>query len=289
MSQNSAGRTTMVQGRIVWTSGDLFTGKPKLDFNTKQPKLNAAGEPMMEYGFGLAVPKAVLNQTEAGQPGEIWGAVHQEALSLYPSGQLPPGFAMKFKDGDGIDHNGQPFANRAGHAKHIIFTCTTSIPIKWFKFEGGANIMINEGIKCGDYVNVQLQVKAHGAVGQGKPGLYLNPNAVQFLGHGEAIINAPSGDQIFGAVAPPTMGSATPIAPQGQAQLVPNAASQTAQVPAPVAAPVVAAPVAPHHAVLPPQHQPAMAQPAAMPGIPPMQPAMAQPAAMPGIPPMPGQ
>lgn len=285
MSQNSAGRTCMVQGRIIWTSGDLFTGKPKLDFNTKQPKINAAGEQMMEYGFGLAVPKSVLDQTAEGQPGEIWAAVHQEALSLYPSGQLPPGFAMKFKDGDGVDHNGKSFAERAGYAGHIIFTCTTSIAIKYFKFENNANIMINEGIKCGDYVNVQLQIKAHGAVGQGKPGLYLNPNAVQFLGFGEAIINAPSGDQIFGASTPPVMGSATPLAPQGQAQIV---AAPVAAAPAPVAVPAaIAAPVAaaqPHHAVLPPTMQP-VAAPVAVQQFAPQ---TAQAAVAPVMPAMPG-
>lgn len=249
MQQATQGRSVLVQGRIVWTNGDLFAGKAKLDYNTKAPKLNAQGEPLREYGFGLAVPKSVLGQAGPGQPGEIWAAIHEEAFTLFPSRQIPPAFAMKFKDGDGIDDKGQPFAQREGYAGHLIFACTTTLPIKFFKWENGQNIMVNEGIKCGDYVNVQLHIKAHPAVGAGKAGLYLNPNAVQFLGYGKEIVNAPSGDQIFGNQAPPVPqgASAMPLAPQPGQMLVPQAAPQQPTQTA----------YAPNHGVLPPQHQPA--------------------------------
>lgn len=275
---SSTGRTVMVQGRIVWGSGDLFKGKPKLDINTKQPRMTQMGEPMIEYGFGLAVPKTVLDQTAEGQPGHIWAALHEEAYTLYPSKQLPPGFAMKFKDGDGVDHKGVSYSNREGHTGHIVLACTTTIPIKWFKYENGQNLLVNEGIKVGDYVNVQLQVKAHPAQGQGKAGLYLNPLAVQLIGYGEAIINSPSGDQIFGQAAPavPQGASTTPVAPQGQIMPTPGAPvpampsttapvqhSQQPAMPAP-------APASPHYGVLPEQHQPAPAPAAApvAPGMP---------------------
>jgi hypothetical protein len=264
---NSTGRSVMVQGRIVWSSGDLFKGKPKLDMNTKQQRTNAQGDAMFEYGFGLAIPKTALQQVGAGEPGEVWGAMHEEAYTLYPSKQLPPGFAMKFKDGDGVDPKGVSYANRAGHKDHIILACTTTIPIKWFKYENGENFLVNEGIKCGDYVNVQLQIKAHQAHGQGKAGLYLNPMAVQLIGYGEAIVNTPSGNQIFGTVAPPMPpgASQTPVAPQGQIVPTPgNPVQQSMPMPGAAAAPVQqpAAP-APHYGVLP--EQPAAP---AMPGFP---------------------
>jgi hypothetical protein len=228
----------MVQGRIVWTSGDLFKGKPKLDQNTRQRRVNKQGQEMTEYGFGLAVPKASL--------GEIWNKIHEAAYTIYPSRQIPPAFAWKYKDGDGIDHNGVSFAQREGHAGHLIFACVTTLPIKWYKYENGNNILINEGVKCGDYVNVQVQISAHAAQGTGKPGLYINPMAVQFLGFGKEIINAPSGDQIFGAADPSVQqgASAVPLAPQPGQMLVPNMAPQ------------------PHYAVLPPQMQPPQAAPA---------------------------
>jgi hypothetical protein len=286
----SQGRNVMVQGRIVWVAGDLFKGKDKIDMNTRQPKLSPNGERLKEYGFGLAVPKSALAQTGQGQPGEIWQAMHEEAWTIYPSRQLPPAFAMKYKDGDGVDHNGQPFSSREGYAGHIVLTCTTMIPIKFFRWENGQNILINDGIKCGDYVNVQLSVKAHGAVGQGKPGLYLNPNAVQFLGYGKEIINTPSGDQLFGVQAPvvPPGASATPIAQPGMLvpQGVPTMQSQQVyQQPA-------VAPIQAHHAVLPQQFQPPpqAAAPAYQPpqGFPsPAQQPNPQAAFNPGMPPIP--
>lgn len=314
MSQTSQGKTVMVQGRIVWTSGDLFRGRQKTDQNTRQPLMNQDGTPKIEYGFGLAVPKSALQPGQSG--ADIWGAIHEEAFAIYPSRQVPPAFAWKYKDGDGIDHNGAPFNQREGYAGHIVFSMTTLIPIKFFRHENGSNILINEGIKCGDYVQVQVQVKAHGAVGQSKPGLYLNPMAVLFLGFGKEIVNTPSGDQIFGTQAPPLPpgASATPIAPTN-APLVGTGVptfSQGGQPPPTVHyAPPAAAPspvpgygaasvpqqpaVQPHYGVLPQAHQPQFQQPAAMP--PPaqpmqqpvyQQPPQAAPQGMPGMPPIPG-
>jgi hypothetical protein len=281
--QTSNGKTVMVQGRIVWTPGNLFTGRGKVDQNTKQPKLNLQGQQRMEYGFGLAIAKTDLAPGKQGYA--LWEAMHVEASSLYQGGQIPPGFAMKFKDGDGIDDKGQPFANREGYAGHIVVAMTTEIPIKFVKWENGTNIQVNEGIKCGDYVNVQVQVKAHPANGSQKPGLYINPMMAQFIGYGKEIINTASGDQVFGNQAPPMMGSATPIAPQG-GLLMPTGAPIGAPQGVPNMAPQMAPQAAPHFAVLPQN-----LQPAGMPGIPQAQPVpqpMAQPAmqptGMPGIP-----
>ncbi len=282
MANESTGRTLMIQGRLVWSSGDLFKGKLNTEFGSQTPKLNKQGEQTKQYGFGLAVPKSVLQQTGKGEAGEIWAAIHEEAFTLYPSRQLPPSFAMKYKDGDGIDDKGVPFSQREGYAGHLVFACTTSLPIKYYKYEGGNNILINEGIKCGDYVNVQLSIKAHPAIGQGKPGLYLNPMAVQFLGYGKEIVNTPDGNQIFGMAAPavPQGASAVPLAPQPGQLLVPNMApgAPAPQGYAPPAMPQTAPPA--HYGVLPPQHQP----PAQQPGYPQMQqPPQGMPA-MPGYP-----
>ncbi len=238
MSTESTGRNVMVTGRVVYVLGNLFKGQPKVDQNTKQPVKNQAGEQVMEYGFGLAVPKASIT--------EVWNAMHSEALSIYPQG-LPPNFAMKYKDGDGPDHNGVPFSKREGYAGCLVLNLSTRLPIKFFRFENGANILINEGIKCGDYVNVQVSIKAHPAQGTWKAGLYMNPNAVQLVGYGTEIVNTPSGDTIFGAAPPPMPVGATamPTAPQPGQMLVPPTAPA---MPPPQAAP--------HYAVVPPIHQP---------------------------------
>jgi hypothetical protein len=204
------GQNLLVQGRIVWVSGDLFEGKPKLDFTTKQPVMEKDGvTPAREYGFGLAIPKvdpATGQNTEAYV--KAYQALHGEAMTLFPGGNLPPDFAIKYKDGDtAIDQSGKKYSEREGWAGHIVISCTTRIPPKFFVFQGGNNVVVNEGIKCGDYVNVQLNVKAHAAQGAGKAGLYVNPTAVQLIQPGQAIINSPSGDQIFGEAAPAYAGN----------------------------------------------------------------------------------
>lgn len=285
------GRTVMAQGRIVWSAGDLFKGQKMLDKNTRQPRMNKAGEQMVEYGFGLAVPKTFFTpeNMQPGKYGEIWVAIHEEAYTLFPNRQIPPGFAMKYKDGDSaIDEKGVPYAQREGYAGHIVFACKTTIPIQYFIYDVASkqNIRVDQGIKVGYHVNVQLSIKAHPALNGGKAGLYINPLAVQLVKQDKEIISAPSGDQIFGTQMPPGFDPA-PYA-QSQGMLVPNPV-------APAAAPMPQAQPQgipqPHYAVLPPQHQPVAPAPMAAPGQP-MMPPMPGPVAQPvvsGFPPIPGQ
>lgn len=285
-TQESSGRRIMCQGRIVWTSGDLFKGKVQTDDNGN-PRPNKEGQPTMQFGFGLAVPKQVLQDPKLG---EIWPAMQEETFAIYPSRQLPPDYAWKYKDGDGVDHNGAPFNSREGYAGCLVFALTTQIAIKYFRNENGQNFQINEGIKCGDYVQVQVAIKAHGPAGRGKAGLYLNPEAVLFLCYGKEIINAPTGDQIFGTKAPsfamPPGASAQPIAPTGF--IVPTGQpmggqpmpgyGQTNPQPGNAYQQQATPPAAPHHGILPQQFQPPgqnMA-PQSMPGYGPG-PGMAQP------------
>ena len=265
----SEGKSVMVTGRIVWVSGDLFKGRAKTEFGSNVQKIGKDGQPMMEYGFGLAVPKEVATQTGQGQPGEIFAAMMEEAYKLYPNRQLPPQFAMKFKDGDGVDDKGQPFALRAGYKGCYVLSLTSGLPIKYFVQENGMNMQVDQGIKCGDYVMVQVRVKAHGAIGAGKPGLYLNPQMALRVGFGEEIINAPSADQVFGTapIAPPAGASAMPVGPQGFGQQMapqapqgfPTAMPQAQGFGQPVM-PQQAPMPQPHYGVLPQAHQPAMPQ-----------------------------
>lgn len=281
MSQSTEGKAIMVSGRIVWTSGaNVFDGKLKVDDKTKQPRLDKNGNQVKEFGFGLAIPKVSLSQ----DPNTIWGAMVQQAQSIYPNG-IPPNFAYKYKDGDGIDHNGASFALREGHAGHLILACTQTLPIKFFRFENGQNVLINEGIKCGDYVDVQLTVKAHGpqaGVAGSKPGLYLNPGMVRFNSYGKEIVNTPSGDAIFGAQAPQALGSAAPLAnpnmimgtsPQGPALMGYAPPQQPVQAPIPQ----------PNYQVLPPVLQPQQPMQAPIPNFAPQ--VAQQPTMQPPLPP----
>lgn len=251
------GKTVMIQGRIVWIAGDLFAGQVKTMFGTQTPQLDRNGEKQQQYGFGLSVPKAELGDPNRGGP--LWTAMHEEAYLMFPSRQIPPSFAMKFKDGDGIDDQGRPFAQREGYAGCLVFALNTQLPPRFFKWENGQNIQVSDGIKCGDYVNVQVMVKAHAAIGQGKAGLYLNPSAVQLVAVGKEIINAPTGDMVFGVAAPPAPSNYVP--PAQPTAMPPPAAPQAPMAPAP-------APPSPHYAVVPPAFQPPPGGVPVMPGPP---------------------
>ena len=289
MQSQDNGRNVMVQGRIVWTVGDLFKGDVATVYGTKNPKVNKQGQQYREYGFGLAVPKEALQAMGPGQPGEIWAAIHEVAYTLHPSRQIPANFHMKYKDGDtGTNQDGTPLNVKEGYPGHLVFALKTSAaPPKFFRWENGQNIQVVDGIKCGDYVQVQVNIKAHAGT---NAGLYLNPMAVRFLGYGKEIINAPSGDTLFGTAAPamPAGASMTPIGPAGMIMPQGMPAPQQGFAPPPVAA----QPAAPHFGVLPtpfqPPQQAAQYAPPVTPQYaqPPQQPAA--PAQYPGMPPLPG-
>lgn len=257
---SAEGISLVLQGRIVWTAGQsVFTGSQKKDQAGKL-LTNDKGEPTMQYGFGLAVPKPAADSRpeEVKNFMDMWEAMHKEAMSLYPTGSIPPGFSMKYKDGDSVDHNGQPFANREGYKGCLVFALTTSLPIKFFKYEG-AYIQVSDGIKCGDYVQVQVSIKGHlPKMGtQGKPGLYLNPGLTLLLAPGKEIVNTPNADAVFGAQAPKAVFNIPAYeAPQSFAQF------QQQQQVAPQAPAVPAWGGQANPAVLPPQFQaPPMAPP----------------------------
>lgn len=291
------GQVVLVQGRIVWVAGDLFTGKLETIYGSNQPKINPkSGKQDTVYRFGLSVLKSELADPTKGA---IWAAMHAEARLLYPSGHIPPTFAWKYKDGDGVDDQGQPFGQREGYPLCLVFTLSTNIQPRFFRWENGNNIQIASGIKCGDYVNVQVKV-----VGQmsAKPGLYLNPMVTQLVAPGKEIINAPSADQVFGAAMPAPPSNYIP----------PEQPTMPGMAPAPLAPPGYPAPAAPapmpamtapppNYGVLPPAHQPPAPagvyppQPAhhmPPPGYPAPAPAHAAPPGYPapgGMPPIPGR
>jgi len=260
--QQTSGQALVVQGRIVWTGGNsVFEGSQK---KTEQGQviLDENGQPKIVHSFGLAIPKSSLQSGQVNQA--LWGALQQEALAIFPSG-VPKEFAWKYKDGDtDVDHKGQPFNLRKGYAGCLVLTCSTEIAPKFFRWENNSNVQINDGIKCGDYVEVALTIKGHPAKNvKQKPGLYLNPNAVRFLAYGEEIVNGPSADTMFGSAAPVSTigGSATPIGVATQSMPsfgsgTPQFQQQTAPVQPPqYGMPPAGAVTQPHHGVLPPQFQ----------------------------------
>lgn len=206
--------TAMLTGRIVFVIGDLFAGDSAKIYGTQTPKMNKAGQPYREYGFGLAVPKTAW-QDPRWDATDFWNKMHQFVASKY-NGQPPANFKWKWIDGDtGVTQEGVKVNTKQGYPGHYVFTFKTTITPKFFRGEGPANArvytQIADGIKCGDWVRVQTSFDINlGA----NCSLYLNPQAIEFVGYGDAIVNAPTGAQIFGAgpsFVPPGA-SATPLA-----------------------------------------------------------------------------
>ena len=240
-------------GRIVW--GNPLNGKPKLN-QQQQPVLNDQGQPVTQWAFGVA-----FNKSECAQ---LFQAMQQESSILFPNG-VPQNFAWKFKDGDGLDDQGKPFNTREGYAGCIVLSIVTeAFAPRVVRLVGGAYQQWTE-VKCGDYVRVAIGIKAHAGkagVRGSVPGLYINPQCVEFIGFGQEIVSGPDAMSLFGgaSVAMPNGASATPLAPLNPMPM------QPAGMPGML-----------------PQGQPM--QPAGMPGMMPQGQPM-QPAGMPGM--MPG-
>jgi hypothetical protein len=214
-------------GRIVW--GNPLVAKQRRDDNNK-PKLKDDGTPDMVYSFGLAIQKT--------QAAPIFAAMQQEAMGVFPSGQFPADFAWKFVDGDTADRKGQPYARRTGYAGHIVIAIESSFPIKTVQLNGGVYQDMTQGVKTGDYVMVGLGIVGHGqkpGVRMSKPGLYINPKMVRFVGYGEEINNGPDAADMFGTgeVALPPGASAMPTAPAAAMPGFPAPAAPMPGFPAP--------------------------------------------------------
>lgn len=211
MSQ-SEGTNILIQGRIVWGSVKQRT---KNVFGTNTPAIDPkTGKEIIEWVFGLAIPKASPQSAphELKNVQDFWNAAQTEAAKVFPNG-IPNTFKWKFVDGDGLKADGTKYPD---HSKGcLVISCSTRIPLKLFAWEGNNIVQITDDqIKCGDYVQVQLNVNGHGGT---NAGLYVNPSYVARVAHGQEIVNTPDPVTVFGTQAPaiPAGGSITPQAPQG--------------------------------------------------------------------------
>ena len=144
----------------------------------------------------------------------------------------------------------------------MVLSCITRIPMKVFSYNG-AYKEISEGVNAGDYVQVNVNIKAHTAEGTSKAGMYYNPSLVLLVQKGDPVVSAVKNpESAFGQMAPvaaPWMiPASTPAAPENFGQF---AAGQQSQQQAAQGFPMQqpqapAAPVAPHYGVLPQVHQP---------------------------------
>jgi len=179
-------------GRIVW--GNPAKATTKKDQKTRQPILKD-GKEVEQWAFGVAFPKHEFN-------AYMKPYFDQEAMSAYPHG-VPQGFSWKYKDGDGIDRQGKPLAEKTGYAGNIVLTVSTEAfapPI--FRYENGAYRQVGpDEIKTGDYVVLSLNIKVNVPTDRTHtPGLYVNPNGIELVGVGEVIMQSADPSEMFGGV-----------------------------------------------------------------------------------------
>jgi len=246
----------VVQGRIVW--GGVKQQIKKV-YGTQTPAIDPkTGKEIIEWAFGLAIPKpsAQSNQHEIANFQTIWNAICSEGARLGFQQPGAPGFHWKFDDGDGRKPDGSSYPD---HSKGcIIVACKTRIPLKLMAWENGKCVQVTEDqIKCGDYVQVALNIEAHG---NPNAGLYINPSFVARFAYGEAIVNQVDPTSIFGNAPPPIPvgGSASPMG--GGFMQAPGFGAGPSAQPGPFGGPGMAAPAAAqqapaHYGVLPGQFQ----------------------------------
>lgn len=257
MSEFGTDVTTPV-GRVVWGSPTKPRPKTQRSGPTKgQPQLDSTGAQIKEISFGVAFPKGEFTAS-------IWPVMAAEIATGYPS-NVPPRFAYKFVDGDGVDPEGKLYSLREGYAGCMVLAYTQRINDTFgvpplFKFNPTTSrydILGPDDIKCGDYVAVGTNFKVHVASGSDDtPSVYVNPKGIELVGYGTAIVTAGAVDPnaIFGgqARALPAGASATPMQQPGAPSMpgmsaapggMPGAAPMPGAGPMPGAPPV--APSAP--------------------------------------------
>lgn len=258
------GFNIQVQGRMIWGG---VKGNVKKVYGTQNPMIDPkTGKEIIEYAFGLAVPKPgpTSTQSEINNFNQVWTAIHTEAGKQgyqYPKDK--DRFAFKFIDGDNDrKENGEEYNKY--HKGCIVIACTTRIPLKLNSWIHGPDLtqITEDQVKCGDYFQVLLNIKGHPAP---NAGLYVNPSFLNLIGYGEAIINTVDPKTIFGNSRPdlPNGASLTPVGtapqmPQMGAPSIPNFGNSQSMP----AIPNMGQPMAPavpnfqpNHGVLPGQFQ----------------------------------
>lgn len=232
----------MAKHNFLTPVGRLVQGHP-MEAQTKdqsgRPLLTQSGQPTQRYFIAVAFRK--------GDPAfeSLRALITQAAREGFPhlfdaAGNCThPRFSFKIADGDGVDDNGKPNANKEGFAGHWVLKLSSSFAPKCYH---AGHYQPHEVIQDANQIQRGYNVRVSGTVepnGQpNKPGVYVNLGMVEMHSVGPVIVGGPDAAAVFG-------GAATPAAPVAQYALPATPAVSTA-----VAPPAV--PVVPQPAILTP-------------------------------------
>lgn len=200
-------------GRLV--QGDPFEAQTKN--KAGQPLVTKSGQPTQRYFIAVAYRK----------DDPLFGAFYQK-LAEVARGSFPqlfnaqgqcshPRFSWKLADGDGVDDDGKPNANKPGFAGHWVVKFSSSFPPKCFhagRYQPHEQIQDPKAIPRGYYVRVAGTIEGNDDAS--KPGLYVNLSMVELAGGqpSDMINSGPDASAVFGGTAaqlPP--GVAAPTLP----------------------------------------------------------------------------
>ena len=284
-------------GRVV--AGSLYEARDK-DFEGKPLTVKHgpnAGQPRIEYSFGVAYPKVPGQHWANSEWGaQLWAIGHQ----INPrAGDPALGFVWKVADGDSTvkTRKGEGPANceREGYPGHWIVYFANGFEPQIYDATGQTKLTTPGLVKRGYYVQVYASVKSNGSTAN--PGVFMNHNMIAFAAEGEEIFVGMDASAVgfgqgqalpagarpvtptpaqaagLGAAPPPPAAPAVPAAPAPQATYAPPPAAP-APAPAPAAPVAVApnpgmtavpAPLAPAGHAAPPPTAPQASAPAAPP------------------------
>lgn len=182
-------------GRLV--QGDPFEAQTK---NMQgQPLMTMSGQPTQRYFIAVAFAK-----TDPNFPA-FYAKLVEVARASFPQlfnaqGQCShPRFSWKLMDGDGVDDNGKPNANKDGFAGCYVVKFSSSFPPRCFHaghYQPHEQIQDPKAIPRGYYVRVAGTIE--GNDNAQKPGLYVNLSMVELAGQGPIISSGPDAGAVFG-------------------------------------------------------------------------------------------
>ena len=187
-------------GRLV--QGDPFEAQTK---NMQgQPLMTQSGQPTQRYFIAVAFSKMVNGQPNAEfaalwQKLEATGRAGFPGLNLLPPWDPACRFSWKVMDGDGVDDNGKPNANKEGFAGHWVVKFQSSFAPRCFHaghYAPHEQIQDPKLIKRGYFVRVAGTVEGNGNAQ--RPGIYVNLSMVELAGQGPEIVSGPDAASIFG-------------------------------------------------------------------------------------------
>lgn len=285
MSNGNKVTITSPVGRFV--QGNLYTANDKDATGALRTIKNGpnAGKPNPQYYYAIAIPK---NPGEAAWWDTTWGKqILAVGAAAFPQAYQRPDFAWKVTDGDStaLNQQNKRWCDYPNFPGNWILKFTSSFAPNIFTLVGQppnqpAAVLEKDAVYPGCWIQVQFNVEGNNQ--PTKPGVYINPNMVCLIYHGERIAFGADPTQAgFGAAGPmPPGASMTPVGnftppaavtapPAAPATPVAPPAAPATPVAPPPATAVPAVPVAPHTAITTPPAAPAApATPPAAPAAP---------------------